>query len=82
MIEDFFDDYTVHLAEDEEGDFLAYFYEMPTVSAFGESAIMALEELKTAWLGVKESYKKQDKPVPVSPSQKEQGKGFISGLIK
>ena len=68
---DDYDGYTIHLAEDEEGDFVAHFVEMPTVSAFGENAFKALEELKTAWLGVKESYRKHGQAIPVAPSRKE-----------
>ncbi len=71
MKSDYFDGYSIHLAEDDEGDFVAHFVEMPTISAFGESAFEALEELKTAWMGAKESYKNHGQPVPIAPSRRE-----------
>jgi predicted RNase H-like HicB family nuclease len=57
-----FDGFTVFLAEteDEDGEYIAHFVELPNVSAFGETPEEALHELKVAWKGVKESYKKHE----------------------
>ncbi len=66
-----FDGYSIFLAEDEEGDYIAHFVEMPSVSAFASSAEQALAELEYAWNGVKESYRKHNQAVPVAPSKKQ-----------
>lgn len=68
---DQFDGFSIYLAEDEDGDFLAHFIEMPQVSAFANTPEDALHELKLAWEGVKESYRKHGEPIPVAPSKKE-----------
>jgi len=53
-----FDDFSIHLSQDKEGDFIAYFVEFPRVSAYGESIEEALLELREAWEAMKESYRK------------------------
>src|SRR3990167_7841663 len=68
---DQFDGYSIYLGEDEDGDFLAHFIEMPQVSAFAITPEDALHELKLAWEGIKESYRKHGESVPVAPSKKE-----------
>jgi len=68
---DRFDGFTVNLFLDEDGEYLAHFVELPNVSAFGESPEEALEELATAWEGVKESYRKRGESIPVAPARKE-----------
>ena len=68
---DQFDGFSIYLAEDEDGDFLAHFVEMPNVSAFANTPEDALRELKIAWEGIKESYHKHGEPVPLAPSKKE-----------
>jgi predicted HicB family RNase H-like nuclease len=68
---DQFDGYSIYLAEDEEGDFLAHFIEMPNVSAFAESPEQALVELKHVWEAMKESYCKHDENIPIAPARKE-----------
>lgn len=68
---DQFDGFSIYLAEDEEGDFLAHFIELPNVSAFGVTAEDALVELKTAWEAMKESYRKHGEAIPVAPTRKE-----------
>ncbi len=68
---DEFDGYSIYLAEDEDGDFLAHFVEMPNVSAFGATPELALEELKIAWEGVKKSYLKHGEEIPLAPRRKE-----------
>jgi predicted HicB family RNase H-like nuclease len=68
---DRFDGYAVNLFLDDEGDWLAHFVEMPNVSAFADTPEQALNELTTAWQGVKESYRKRDEEVPVAPSRKD-----------
>lgn len=68
---DQFDGFSIYLSEDEEGDFLAYFVELPNVSAFASTPEAALHELKIAWDGIKASYQKHDEPIPVAPTKKE-----------
>lgn len=66
-----FDGFSVHLSQDKEGDFVAYFVEFPRVSAYGESVEEALLELREAWEAMKESYRKHNEDVPVAPSRKK-----------
>ncbi|MCF8131123.1 MAG: type II toxin-antitoxin system HicB family antitoxin [Deltaproteobacteria bacterium] len=66
-----FDGYTLNVFLDDDGDYLAHFVELPTVSAFGESPEEALKELQIAWEGVKESYRNHGEAIPVAPSRKE-----------
>jgi predicted HicB family RNase H-like nuclease len=68
---DRFDGYSVNIFLDDDGEYLAHFVEMPSISAFGGSPEQALHELETAWEGVKESYQKHNEPVPVAPARKE-----------
>lgn len=68
---DQFDGFSIYLAEDEDGDFLAHFIELPNVSAFANSPEDALRELKIAWEGVKESYRKHNESIPMAPAKKE-----------
>ena len=68
---DIFDGFTVNILYDEnDKDFVANFVELPLVSAFGSTPDKALQELKLAWEGVKQSYINQGEQVPVSPSKK------------
>ena len=66
-----FDGFTPNLFFDEDGDWLACLLELPSVSAFAETPEQALEELHTAWEGVKESCMKHNDPIPIAPAQKE-----------
>ena len=66
-----FDGYGVNIYQDEVGDWLAHFIELPNVSAFADSPEGALKELDAAWEGVKKSYRKHGEPVPVAPSRKK-----------
>jgi predicted HicB family RNase H-like nuclease len=68
---DRFDGYTVNLFLDEDGDWLAHFVELPSVSAFAETPERALDELAVAWGGVKASYDKRGEAVPLAPARKE-----------
>jgi predicted HicB family RNase H-like nuclease len=61
----------VNIFLDDDGEYLAHFVEMPNVSAFGDSPEQALQELETAWEGMKESLQKHKEPVPTAPSRKE-----------
>jgi len=65
-----FDGFSIELFQEEDGDWAAYLEELPNVSAFGDTPENALEELKTAWELMKESYIKNNQPLPVAPSQK------------
>jgi predicted HicB family RNase H-like nuclease len=70
MLLDHFDGFSIHLQE--EGDeLLAYFIELPSVSAYGDTAEEALRELSIAWEAMKQSYKKHNEPIPIAPSRKE-----------
>lgn len=68
---DEFDGFSIHLLQDDDGDFVAYFVELPNVSACGSTVEEALSELKEAWEAMKESYRKHNEAVPVAPSRKE-----------
>ncbi len=61
---DRFDGFGIRLYKDEDGDWLAYFAELPNISAFSDTPEGALRELETAWEGVKESYRKHKEPIP------------------
>lgn len=68
---DDFDGFSIELFKDDEGDWLAHFEEIPTVSAFGVSPEEALEELKESWTLMKESYTSRNEPVPLAPMKKD-----------
>lgn len=68
---DTFDGYTVSLRIDEDGDWLARFVEMPTVSAAGDTPDDALTELQLAWDAMKASFLKHGEEVPIAPGRKE-----------
>lgn len=68
---DRFDGFAVTLSLDDDEDWLAHFVELPNVSAFAESPELALNELASAWEGVKESYHKRSEAVPVPASSRE-----------
>jgi len=59
-----FDGFIINLYVDEQGDWLAHFQEISTVSAFGDTPQEALEELKTAWELVKEEYQENNQEIP------------------
>lgn len=65
-----FDGFSIHLLEDEQGEFIAHFVEMPSVSACGDTAEEAIAELKIAWEAMKASYRKHGHPIPIAPTQK------------
>lgn len=68
---DQFDGYSIHLLQDEEGDFVAHFVELPNVSACGATPEEALVELKEAWDAMKESYYKHNQAIPIAPARRE-----------
>lgn len=76
MTTDRFDGFTVHIYQDDEGDYLAHFVELPSVSAFGATPQEAIDELSEAWAGVRESYEKRGEQVPVAPSRREYSGNF------
>ncbi|MEG3436910.1 type II toxin-antitoxin system HicB family antitoxin [Pannus brasiliensis CCIBt3594] len=61
---------SIELSLDEQGDWLARFLEMPTISAFGDDPLQALEELKIAWELVKEDYREKGLEIPILSHQK------------
>ncbi len=66
-----FDGFTVNLLQDEEGDWLAHFAELPHISAAGTSAELALNELATAWKLVKADLRADKEPIPIAPALKQ-----------
>lgn len=66
-----FDEFTINLYVDEQGDWLAHFQEMPNISGFGNTPQQALEELKEAWELVKEDYQEKGKKISVAPGRKK-----------
>lgn len=73
---DRFDGFTVNVYLDDEGDYLAHFVELPSVSAFAATPEGALNELAEAWAGVQESYLKSGESVPVAPARREYSGSF------
>lgn len=68
---DIFNGFTVNLLYDEnDGDWVAHFAELPLVSAFEATPERAIQELKVAWDGVKQSYLTKGESVPISPAKK------------
>jgi predicted HicB family RNase H-like nuclease len=67
---DDFDGFTVNVTLDDDGEWLAHLVELPNVSAFAETADQAVAELRQAWQGVKESYRKHKESIPVAPGRK------------
>ena len=59
-----FDGFVLSLYVDDQGDWLAHFQEIPTISAFGDTPQEALEELKIAWELIKEEYQAQNREIP------------------
>jgi len=63
-LHDPFDGFTINIYQDDDADYLAHFVEMSNISAFGDSPGMAIAELATAWIGVKESYLQRGETIP------------------
>ena len=68
-LHDPFDGFTINIYQDEDGDYLAHFVELPNISAFADLPELALKELAIAWGGVKESYIKRGEAIPMSPNR-------------
>lgn len=68
---DRYDGFAVNILQDDSGDWVAHFLEMPSVSACGDTPEEALSELDVAWEAMKESYTANNEPVPIAPSKKE-----------
>jgi len=69
---DIFNGFTINLLYNEnDADWIAYFVELPLVSAFGITPEKAIQELKVAWEGVKQSYINKGEKIPTPPSRKE-----------
>ena len=71
-----FDGFTINIYLYDEGDYLAYFVELPTVSAFAVTPEDALIELAESWAGVKQSYLSKGEAVPVASTRKEYSGNF------
>jgi len=59
-----FNGFSINIFQDEEGDWVAYLVEIPSVSAFSYRHQTALNQLILAWEGVKESYRKHGEEIP------------------
>lgn len=68
---DEFDGFSIHIVTDSVGDYVAHFVELPNVSAAGGTAEDAIAELKIAWEGMKNSYRKHGDPIPIAPTRKK-----------
>jgi predicted HicB family RNase H-like nuclease len=78
-----FDGFSLHLLFDEQdNDWVAHFTELPNVSAFGKTPEEAINELKEAWEGVKQSYIARNEHVPIAPSRKNYSGQFNVRLDK
>ena len=66
-----FDGFVINLYVDEQGDWLAHFQEIPTISAFGDTPQEALEELKIAWELVKDDYQAKNREIPVASNRRK-----------
>lgn len=73
---DRFSGYTINVYQDDDGDYLAHFVELPNVSAFAATPEEALNELAEAWAGICESYRKRNEPIPLAPSRREYSGSF------
>ncbi len=63
-----FDGFSINLFSDESKDYMAYFVELPEISASGATPELALAKLEKAWDLVKEAYKATKKQIPVAPA--------------
>ena len=59
------DGFTIQHYLDNDGDFIAFFVEMPNVSACGSTIEEALAELQEAWEAMKESYRMHNQVIPL-----------------
>ena len=73
---DQFDGFTITLVEESDSEWLAHFVELPHVSAYGDTASEALQELEIAWDLLKKSYREDDEAIPVAPSRKQYSGAF------
>ncbi len=70
-MKDQFDGFSISLFQDEDGDWLAHFNELPEISGFAETSDEALHSLEKVWWLVKESHKSRGKESPVAPSRRK-----------
>lgn len=68
---DKFDGFSITLIEEDDGDWLAHFVELPRVSAVGNTPEMALHQLEAAWELLKEGYREDGREIPIAPLKKE-----------
>lgn len=68
---DKFDGFSVTIIEEDDGDWLAHFVELPHISAAGDTPEEALHELEAAWELLKESYQEDGQEIPIAPIKKE-----------
>ena len=75
---------SVNLIEEDSGEWLAHFIQLPNVSAFGDTPVVgsAPYELETAWEAMKASYKKHGEEIPTSPLRKEYSGQFNVRIYK
>jgi predicted RNase H-like HicB family nuclease len=58
------DGYQIKVLYDDENQYIAYFENLPDISAFADTYEQAIEELKVAWEGAKEAYKICEMEIP------------------
>jgi predicted HicB family RNase H-like nuclease len=68
---DKFDGFSVTLIEEDDGDWLAHFVELPHISAAGNTPEDALHELEAAWELLKDSFREDGQEIPIAPIKKE-----------
>ena len=64
------DGFSIAFLQDEDGEWVAYFEELPEISAIGANQEEACMELSNAWVAVKASLSKHNKPIPVANLQR------------
>jgi predicted RNase H-like HicB family nuclease len=67
IMSDKFDGFSVTIIEEDDGDWLAHFVELPHISAAGDAPEEALHELEAAWELLKESYREDAQEIPIAP---------------
>ncbi len=82
MTQQDFDGFTVNVFLDDDDEWVAHFVEMPNISAFADTPDEAVKELRTAWEGAKESYRKHGEKIPVAPANRNYSGQFNVRLDK
>lgn len=76
MDRDVFDGFTVKVSYGEDGYYLAYFVELPSVWAFGTTPSKAIIEVEATWELIKQHHRMDSEPIPLAPSQEASERSF------